>query len=274
MLPADFAFSQSSLQDYVDCPRRFYLKHVLRQNWPALEAEPVLEQETFLREGAEFHRLLHRHALGMSESDLSSMAFSSRLEAWWNNYLESGPSGLPALRYPEVELSTMVAEQVLVAKYDLVALQPGETVVIVDWKTSRSRTSKRKLAERLQTRVYPFLMVRSGKDVGLDEDVAPEQVEMVYWFANYPDNAQHFSYSEEQYDSDTGYLTTLIDEIRGSHPADFFLTPDDRHCRYCRYRSLCGRGIEAGHLTEDDEWDSEEEPLSDLDLEQIVEIEY
>jgi CRISPR/Cas system-associated exonuclease Cas4 (RecB family) len=274
MLPADFAFSQSSLQDYVDCPRRFYLKHVQRQSWPALEAEPVLEHEIYLREGAEFHRLLHRHALGMPESDLAPLASSGRLEAWWNSYLERGPSGLPELRYPEVELGTMVAEHALLAKYDLVALQAGRRVVIVDWKTSRSRTTERRLAESLQTRVYPFLMVRSGRDLGMDEDVLPEQVEMVYWFSNYPDLTQHFSYSEEQYDSDNGYLTTLIEEIARSHPADFFLTPDDRHCRYCRYRSLCGRGIKAGRLDEDDEWDIEGEPLSDMDLEQIAEIEY
>ncbi|MCP4541151.1 MAG: PD-(D/E)XK nuclease family protein, partial [Chloroflexi bacterium] len=64
-LPADFQFSQASLQDYVDCPRRFQLRYVLRVAWPAPEAEPVLENERYLQQGAAFHRLVHQHALGL-----------------------------------------------------------------------------------------------------------------------------------------------------------------------------------------------------------------
>jgi len=34
-LPAPFTFSQSSLQDYYDCPRRFELRYLSRLIWPA-----------------------------------------------------------------------------------------------------------------------------------------------------------------------------------------------------------------------------------------------
>jgi hypothetical protein len=39
-LPYSFHFTQSSLQDYLDCPRRFQLRYVLDQPWPAVESEP------------------------------------------------------------------------------------------------------------------------------------------------------------------------------------------------------------------------------------------
>ena len=42
-LPADFHFSQGSLQDYVDCPRRFQLRYMMKLAWPAVEAEPAVE---------------------------------------------------------------------------------------------------------------------------------------------------------------------------------------------------------------------------------------
>jgi hypothetical protein len=45
VLSEDFVFSQSNLQAYVDCPRRFWLAHVRRMPWPAVEAGPVQEYE-------------------------------------------------------------------------------------------------------------------------------------------------------------------------------------------------------------------------------------
>ena len=60
-LAADFSFNQSSLQDYLDCQRRFELRYLLRLSWPAVEIEPALENERFLRRGSIFHRLVHQH---------------------------------------------------------------------------------------------------------------------------------------------------------------------------------------------------------------------
>jgi hypothetical protein len=49
--------SQSSLQDYNDCPRRFELRYLQRLAYPAIETEPALENEKHQREGEFFHRL-------------------------------------------------------------------------------------------------------------------------------------------------------------------------------------------------------------------------
>ena len=40
-LPDDFHFSQGSLQDYVDCQRRFQLRYLMKLAWPAVDAEPA-----------------------------------------------------------------------------------------------------------------------------------------------------------------------------------------------------------------------------------------
>jgi len=55
-------FTQASLQDYADCPRRFQLRYVERVAWPALEADSALENERHMQQGIAFHRLAHQHA--------------------------------------------------------------------------------------------------------------------------------------------------------------------------------------------------------------------
>ncbi len=295
-LLTDFQFSQGSLQDYVDCPRRFQLRYIQRLAWPAVEAEPALENERHLQQGAAFHRLVHQHVLGLSPERLSSTITDEDLSRWWHNYLESGPADLPASRYPEVVLSAPVSGHRLVAKYDLITLMsssklgrspsttlrtgpsPIEKAVILEWKTSRKRPRRKWLAERLQTRVYPYLLVQAGShllETGNCRSFQPEQVEMLYWFANFPEDPERFPYDAAQYHADSDYLASLVEEIKGLGDEDFALTTQERRCRYCPYRSLCQRGVRAGALDEaedEPEWGDDFEIA--LDFEQIAEIEY
>jgi hypothetical protein len=157
--------------------------------------------------------------------------------------------------------------------------------VILEWKTSRKRPQRKWLAERLQTRVYPYLLVRAGShlleigDRGLGmgdwRPFQPEQVEMVYWFANFPQDPERFPYDAAQYEVDDHYLASLIEEIKDLGDEDFPLTPQERRCRYCPYRSLCQRGVRAGSFDEMEdelEWGDDFDVV--LDFEQIAEIEY
>ena len=293
MLSPDFQFSQGSLQDYGDCPRRFQLRYLLRLAWPALEAEPALENERHLQQGAAFHRMVHQHGLGIPAERLSGTVTDDDLLRWWHNYLAQPPADLPASRYCEIVLSAPMKGHPrggddprgyrLVAKYDLVAVDPGRRAVIVDWKTSRRRPQRRWLVERLQTKVYAYLLVRAGSDLNGGEAVQPEGVEMVYWFANFPNAPERLPYNAAQYRADEVYLASLIqkieDDVQQLGDEDFPLTAEARRCNYCPYRSLCQRGVGAGALAgfEDgqeprDEADSDFD--FDLDFEQIAEVAY
>jgi CRISPR/Cas system-associated exonuclease Cas4 (RecB family) len=254
-LPLSFQFSQGSLQDYVDCARRFQLRYVRRLRWPAIEVAPALENERHLQQGSAFHRLIHRHLVGLPVKKLSEGVADPELRRWWRNYLESGPEDLPAHHHPEVGLSAPLGNFRLVAQYDLVAVDVGDRAVIVDWKTNRRRPTRAGLAERLQTHVYPYLLVRAGALLNRGEEIRPQHVAMVYWFANFPANPERFSYDDDQYRADHDRLTRLVVEIEHMFEdgADEDLLPratDERRCRYCRYRSLCRRGVEAGSLDE------------------------
>lgn len=279
-IPSSFIFSASSLQDYVDCPRRFQLRYLQHCDWPAVETEPVVLTERHMEHGRDFHRLAHQHHLGISDDLLTAVADNAGLGDWWSDFLANGPAGLPPVRRAEFALTTPLAGYRLGAKYDLVAAGPGR-LVIVDWKTNVKRPPRAALELRLQTRVYPFVLAQAGGSFAssasppadAEPDVDPAAIEMVYWFTGFPRQPEVFRYSAASMEEDGDYLTRLIGEI-AVRTADPLPPAADAHrCRFCVYRSFCEREVDpAGY--EDEEADPAEAAEVSLDLEQIAEIVY
>ncbi len=278
-LPEGFQFSQGSLQDFADCRRRFRLRYLDRLAWPAMEAEPADEYEALVTEGEAFHRLLERAQAGVDPAHLAGEAQEegSQLEDWWGNYLAAPPQGLPANRYAEVSLSAPLGSYRLVAQYDLIAVEPGVRAVIVDWKTSQKRTASATLAARMQTRVYRYLLTRAGAALNGGLPIRPEQVEMIYWFANFPDEPETLRYDTALFHADEVLFNTLVAQIEQEDADGFPLTADERHCRYCSYRSLCDRGVEGGTLAVLDDPEvavSAGQAAPEFDFDQIAAIEF
>jgi CRISPR/Cas system-associated exonuclease Cas4 (RecB family) len=283
LLAPDFQFSQRSLQDYVDCRRRFQLRYLDRLAWPAVEVEPLIEQEQRLQAGAAFHRLVQRYLVGVPAESLSAMVESDSsnnrdLRRWWQNFLQY--SGVVPEENVLVEgvLAARIGSYRLLAKYDFIRWELDGSdmrVTIFDWKTSQQRPHRQWLSERLQTRIYPYLLVQAGSlIIGVDK-VLPKQVEMVYWFAEYPQEPHRFVYSSEQHQLNHEYLIELVSEIEGRAEGDYQLTSDESKCKYCTYRSLCDRGITAGLIDPMEvDRDSEEDYYLELDFDQIAEIEF
>jgi len=309
-LPQGFTFSQSSLQDYLDCPRRFQLRYLLRIAWPALHSQPVQEHERLMRQGERFHRLAQQYFLGLPQDVLASQVKDTELAQWWESFLTHVPGMLgglgdvlPDVRLqPEKSLVLPFAGFRLAAKYDLLVNLAPQKVLILDWKTGRKRQQRDHLASRVQTRLYPFLLSqaasrlngstrRSDASAQLNTDRArrsdasahlntgstlpPERIEMAYWYAAFPSQPEHFVYDADQMESDRSELAAWISEIDGLDGDQFPLTTQLQRCKYCVYRSLCERGIAAGNISEadaDDETGFELEP--ELDFDQIGEIQF
>jgi len=271
-LPAHFIFTQSNLQDFAECRRRFQLRYLDRLAWPAIESEPALENELRLNDGNRFHRFVHQHQIGIPGENISRMAQEAGLSVWWQNYLANQPVGVPEQRWPEFAISSPFEGYRLSAKYDLLAVAPGERMVIVDWKTSIRQPKREWLTERLQTRVYPFLLVEAGATLNGGREVHPDQIEMIYWYAEFPGQEIRFPYSASQYRQDREVLAGLIGTIARLAVDEFPLTTDKRRCLFCPYRSLCDRGGSAGEAADwEDRWEGDQ---GDAPLEQITETEF
>ena len=267
-----FAFSQASLQDYADCARRFQLRYVLGVRWP----DGFAQDSAWISQaakGSAFHQLAYQHALGIPVSRLEPLAAEQGLTAWWQAYLRSPPDRLPETeRRAEVRLSTLLGEYRLAARYDLLACEPQERAVIVDWKTGQRRPDRGWLQKRWQTKVYRYVLARAGAEINDGQLFAPEQIELVYWFARSAAQPERFLYDSRQHAATENALLDIVRRIVAHKESTWPLTAEEKRCRWCAYRTLCGR-----ERAESDEEapEGEESPFDfDLDLEQIAEIEF
>ena len=158
MLPPNFTFTQSSLQAYKDCARRFFLAYIEQLPWPAVEAAPVSEHERLMRRGQRFHRLVERTEIGLDPDKVAAQidpADDPDLSAQFAAWLEHRPRDLPPqVREVEVLLSTALPMPTggeanfvrLAAQYDLIAAEPGGRAVISIPLSSTSPASSRTMS--------------------------------------------------------------------------------------------------------------------------------
>ncbi|MCJ7584470.1 MAG: PD-(D/E)XK nuclease family protein, partial [Anaerolineales bacterium] len=234
---------------------------------PAVETEPAIENERHQQEGVLFHRLVQQHLIGLPSEKLARLANTPDLRRWWENWQDFRSLADLGSLYPELTLSAPLGEHRLLAKYDLVAVQPDKKVLIFDWKTYRKRPRDEWMATRLQTRVYRALLIQAGAHLNKQTPFQPEKIEMIYWYADFPAEPARFPYTASYYERDWDALTSLATEIAARR--DFPLTANEEKCAYCPYRSYCNRGTQAGDM------DDIETELSgvEIDFEQIQEIE-
>ena len=280
-IPEDLTLSQASLQDYADCHYRFRLRYLDRLEWPAVEAEPAGRNESRRREGAEFHRMVHQYLLGVPAERLRDLirhraqsVDGDALADWWRAFEEHVPADLPGEQYPEVTLAAAVAGRRLAAKFDLIVVEEGRRAVILDWKTAERRPSAATVERRLQTRVYPYLLTLAGSVLNGGEPLAPEQIEMRYWYASFPTQTEVVRYDRDRFDADAELITSLLQEISERPIDDFERTEDLGRCRLCTYRSLCGRGAAAGHGEPDEDREHAATMLSSVDEGDTIELDY
>jgi len=252
----------------MDCARRFKLRYLDRLSYPAVETEPTLENEKHQQEGEYFHRLVQQHLIGIPAEQIAKFANTMNLQKWWENWKSFRELQDFGSTYTEATLSAPLGNYRLLAKYDLISVQNGK-VTIYDWKTYRKRPRNEWLAARMQTRVYQALLVKAGANLNNGKPFEPEQIEMIYWFADFPNEPARFAYTSAQFKRDWDSLLKLSEEI-ASAPS-YPLTEDRQKCLYCTYRSYCERGIQAGSI-EQAEAEMEADELFDVNFEQIGEI--
>ncbi len=289
LLP-DFQFTQSNLYDFETCAYRFKLRYLDNLKWPAIEAEPIHEAERLAKLGTDFHLLIHQHLQyqqwpqpDQAEIALEAMLAddeSHKLQEWWQNYLNYRPKILDTATaiYPEHTFSTPLRGYRLTARFDVLAIQADGTCWLIDWKTAQKKPTRERLEKHPQTLVYPYVLAMAGGDLlptAPSGGILPDNIKMMYWYPAAPHEEEVFHYNAPLFNKHEQRLSDLIEQIKESvRQNDFPMTAETHPCKYCVYRSLCKRGVQAGPLV-DLEADAQEIlDVSAFDWEQIAEIQF
>ena len=257
----EFRFSQSGLQAFDRCRRRFFLRYLDELEWPAPVTDSEEQWEEATRRGQLFHLLVQQSALGLDVEATVAASGDPVLAGWWENFLRSAPRPGDGERVlSEVELSAAVGQFNAVAKFDRIVLPaPGSvaTMRIIDWKTGRLRPRQTELRRSWQTAVYCYVFAEAGGtlvDGGGSRSVDPGELELQYWHAGFPDALEPIRYSAALHAEAEDRLQRAIAEIASlaekGDPEGFPRTGDKRECRHCEYRSYCGRGHTPGAFAE------------------------
>lgn len=256
-IPRNKTFTKTNLEDYMTCAYRFLLAHVQEVRCPAPEVEPLSAWEVQTRRGSRFHRMAQQVIAGVPPEAIDP-SDDAELAGWWARFKRDAMRGLPSARYAEVSLSVPFGGLRLSAKIDLLAVEPGKRLVIVDYKTNK-KASPKSLRSRLQTQIYRYVVTRAGSAFTGGVPVEPEQVEMRYWFAAEDKPSVRLPYSEADYAADEAVLSALVERV--VRQAEFPKTEDVSQCAFCAYRSVCDRG-QAGWVEAYEE-DPETEAMDD-----------
>jgi CRISPR/Cas system-associated exonuclease Cas4 (RecB family) len=273
ILQNEFVFSASSLQDFMDCPRRFYLRYGLGLAWPQVVTVPAQEREQHLLAGTAFHRMVQQHLAGVPAGRLDRFAREGggRLAGWWEAYLNSRlAERLTGRRYVEFSLSTPFCGRRLMAKYDLLVVGEDGGLTIVDWKTSLRKPRRENLLAQAQTRVYRYVLAQAGGPLWGGKLVEASAVRMIYWFAEFPEELEVLEYDAERCQADGETLCRAAEEIEGrKRMEDFEETARGESCKMCNYSSYCERG--GGPIAWEEAQEAGEEEMR-VDFEGIEEI--
>ncbi|HEY3364544.1 MAG TPA: PD-(D/E)XK nuclease family protein [Symbiobacteriaceae bacterium] len=232
--------SANALRTYQSCPLRFRYRYLDQLYWSRLWGATAGERLAVER-GEAFHLLARRYYAGVDPGGVADPVEQRDLDGWLHRLQGFLPYTFDRTFYPELELRLNRPDLKLMAKFDLLVVEPDGRALIFDWKTEQRLPKRERLEQNPQTLVYRYMLCAAGGSWSPRGRFAPGEVTMTYWNPLHPGSWEPLPYSEEQYRADEARLLQIVREIETTPRDEFRPTADARTCRSCEYRMLCHR---------------------------------
>lgn len=248
----DRHLSAMALGTYQMCHLRFRYRYIDNLYWSRIWGSSP-EERRAVEVGQNFHLMARRYYAGVEPAHVADPVDQAQLDHWLSLMQGFLPRTFDREFYPELELRLNRPDMKLMAKFDLVVVDPDGRATIFDWKTEKRLPRRPYLLKSAQTLVYRYMLVAAGGQYSPRGRFKPEEISMIYWNPNHPAKWERLDYSEAQFVKDEVYLQSKVAEILRT-PRDMFIaTTDEGTCRRCEYQMIChGRRAEQVD-TEDDE---------------------
>ncbi len=201
IMPSIWQLSQSHLNQLTQCPRRFQYRYL--DQWGLSTVDKQQTQQTL---GAQFHHLIEQQALGLDIQPF--LKVNPQLQEWFLALQASPPPFITGECRHEHQQLLSRQSVTLVAVYDRL-IQNSQQAQILDWKTYTRPHNLNALRRDWQTRLYPYILVETS-------EFAPEQILMVYWFAQVRANTSHslvLNYDSKQHQQTDQDLTAILKQF-------------------------------------------------------------
>lgn len=259
--------SANSIRTFLSCPLRFRYRYLDNLYWSRLWGGDPAERQA-LEQGQNFHLLARRYYAGVGPALETDPANPDVLAQWLGRLEQFLPRTPGRSYYPELELRLTQPDMRLLAKFDLLVVDPTGTATIFDWKTERRFPRRSYLLKSPQTLVYRYVLCAAGGAYSPTGQFKPQDVTMIYWNPQYPDRWERLPYTAAQFQQDDQYLRSLSARILQTPREAFLATSEEQVCRFCEYRMLC-HGQRAEQVEAEEEELLEEETLSWDDLPEL-----
>jgi len=245
--------SALALRLYTECPLRFRRRYIDGLFLGGMPDDP--DEQRALRQGERFHLMARRYYAGLQPGTFADVGERAELEGWLDRLRQYLPRDREKVYYPELALRLQepFLQPVrpglparpdqpllrLMAKFDLLTVDPDGGATIYDWKTLRRMPARERLAEAFQTVVYRYVLVAAGGAYAPGGRFDPDRVTMVYWNPLRGGFEERLPYSAARFAADGERLHRLAAEVLSTPPDGFLPTGDERICARCEYRPLC-----------------------------------
>lgn len=244
--------SAMALATYQSCPLRFRFRYLDNLYWSRIWGAAPDERRA-LEKGQNFHLMARRYYAGVDPAQVADPVDQRELDAWLGLLQVFLPLTFDRQFYPELELRLNRPDLRLMAKFDLLVVDPDGRATLFDWKTEKRMPRRDYLRKAMQTVVYRYMLCAAGGQYSHRGRFKPDEVSMVYWNPLYPHKWERLEYTEAQYQKDEQFLQSRVAQIFRT-PRDLFLaTTEESVCRHCEYQMIChGRRSEQVDMEEEE----------------------
>lgn len=227
-------YSQNSLNTYIQCPYKFFLKYKKSLSWKK-DDDSDKDYYNSLESGLNFHLICERYFSNLP----TGVGTDGEFYTWLERIKKIVPIEEDSRYLPEFEVRYKFEGFTLFSKLDLLKISKNK-IEIFDWKTENKPLTYEKAKKRLQTIMYLFIIGENAKLINRG-DISLESITMNYYQPNLDVEPITITYNQEEHLKNKEYIRNILNKIISLD--EHTVMRSNTHCKICEFNYYCNNDI-------------------------------